>query len=242
MKKPITIIFFALVLTPAAFADNAWLEQVKGDVQIQQKGQAWSLASSGAHVEAGDQIKTGPKASVIVHLQKADVSLYENTEFKVNEYSTAKDGMKAELNLILGHLQARVKKLDDKEKLEVVTPTNVAAVRGTTLDLLTFILNTKNYTRLVMTDGKVKFCTKSGLVCVIVKEGEYATGDADNILGPKTQQDTDNTNTTNPSDAFQDQNGFDQQPDHAQEDPSQFNPPKNDNKGSGGGGGGGGEP
>jgi len=226
MKKLLAVISIMTLVTPQSFAAGAWLEQVKGDVKIQQNKKDWVKASSGVEVHEGDQIKTGPKSTVILSLQKAKVSIYENSDFKLTEYNTKDGNMRTELGLEEGQLEANVQKLLENEKLEIVSPTNVAAVRGTQLFYLAFKLMGRPYTRTVVSEGLVKYCTLNRQTCVMVKEGEYATGDENSIIGPKKQEDEEDLTNT------EDQTGFDQEAAHAQENPEQFNPPSSSDSSS----------
>lgn len=127
--------------------------QVTGEVYVFTAGETYRLAVRvGSHLNAGQMIATGPKASVMLAFsngstvtigENALVSLDEFTQtpfsdmFKMAEAVREPSSSQTRLELVRGELIANVKKLNKEEgsTYEVKTPLGVAGIRGTTFQI-----------------------------------------------------------------------------------------------------------
>jgi len=222
MRK-IIILIVLCVLIPSfgyqAFADSS-LKKVNGTVEIQKVGTSqWVPASKGMAIQAGDRIKTGEKSKAKLELGKATVELGEKTEFGVQNLEANGDQTTTRSELILGRLKAKVAKLKGGSTFEIVTPTSVAAVRGTFFGLWVYLVHGDLFTRLDVKNGIVNFSDLKGGKDVDVHGGQYAVSGKDGIAGPK---DSDDEEDLHEYDAFGDdlggRGGLDQDSFGAQDD------------------------
>lgn len=113
------------------------ISAVTGNVEILRAGKTIP-AKVGQPVEIGDQIKTGPGASVAVMLSdKSHFELGESTQLKIDQHTFGGGHSSTKLGLALGSLRNWVAKLasGNAANYQVHTPNAVAAARGTMYDV-----------------------------------------------------------------------------------------------------------
>lgn len=127
-------------------------------------------ASTSATVYWGDIVNTG-------HLARARVALNDGSILNIGSDSnmtiTQHDAgaQQTELELNYGRVRAKAAKLVKPDaKFEIHTPTGVAGVVGTDW----FMAYELHVTRILVFEGKVKFCTTDGR-CVIVTQGQTSS-------------------------------------------------------------------
>ncbi|MCD4814394.1 FecR family protein [bacterium] len=119
------------------------------------------------HLYEGDKIETG-------ELARAALLLHDGSMIKLNENSTmqleisVKKSKKNRIKLLFGHLWAKVKK--QESNLEIETPSAVAAIKGTMLEILVKQI----ITELIVWDGSVGLRNPQGNVLVGVGQRSSA--------------------------------------------------------------------
>ncbi len=144
-----------------------------GQVELLRSGKTkWIKAQKGMLIFEGDKLKTRELARAAVILDDGSIiRLNENTDlfFKVRQAKK-----KNRIKLLLGHLWAKVKKLDHGQGLEIETPSAVAAIKGTELELKVL---PDGKVRLIVWDGLVDFFNSHGKV--VVRASQESTSEKD---------------------------------------------------------------
>ncbi|NTV52204.1 MAG: FecR domain-containing protein [Candidatus Firestonebacteria bacterium] len=173
------LVMLSLVLGGAAAAVAATSESAAnagvgtltvkiGRVEIQRSGQAvYAPAEKGGLIYEGDKIKTGELARAAILLDDGSlIRLNANSELLVKDKKPGKQ--KSRLQLMLGQLWAKVTKQENS--LEIETPSAVAAIKGTQLEL---IFTPDGKTVLIVWDGLVNLSNALGRL--LVHAGEQGT-------------------------------------------------------------------
>lgn len=129
--------FFLLVLVScvfqSAYADSpAAIKDIQGEVFLQPAGSSsekWNAVTQETAVNDGDSVKTGNGSCVLSYADQADFRLGANTSLTITQQTDTQD-----IHLKLGTLKANVNEGKVIKPFQVVTPTAVAAVRGTEVD------------------------------------------------------------------------------------------------------------
>lgn len=111
---------------------NVVIAFVKGDVAILREG-GQVKASLGEPLTASDTIVTGENGSCEILLGEDGVlKLNKNTSLNINQAIASNDsGKETEVNLQYGKLVTVLKKERKSDSFNIVTPTSIAGVRGT---------------------------------------------------------------------------------------------------------------
>ena len=148
-----------------------------GRVELLRSGKTkWIKAQKGILLFEGDRIKTRELARAAVILDDGSIiRLNENSDllFKVKQAKKQK-----RLKLLMGHLWAKIRKLDRGQELEIETPSAVAAIKGTELELKVL---PDGKVQLVVWDGLVDFFNSHGKV--VVRASQESTSAKDQIPG-----------------------------------------------------------
>lgn len=113
-------------------AQAATIENPQGEVMLHKAGaaaDAWTPVQGSMAVDNGDSVKTMNGTCNLVYGDQATFAVQNNTTLEVNETSESQD-----IGLKLGNIQGKVNKDKVTKPFQVVTPTAVAAVRGTEVD------------------------------------------------------------------------------------------------------------
>ncbi len=229
MKKNTVLLSLSLI-SCLIFTTGAWassgptLKNFKGDVQVLKQGSTtWTAVQEGMALGKGDRIKTGEKSKADIVLGQGTITLNEATEFGIKEYSEEGDQIKSTGELALGKLRAKVEKLQAGSTFEIRTPTAVAAVRGTLVDLWVYLLNGIYFTQLDVKDGVVNLKDIQSGDGTDVPKDESATV-------PSKEEDFGEEEQGPIEDGFQEPEGFDQEPfgsQDADEKPKEAEPDDN---------------
>ena len=123
------LILASAVLFFACRADAAYIDSLRGKVELKKNGSAiWQELSGDekVHLGAGDELRTARASTVVLFMDDGSkVKLAPLSAFKMS----AEDGEKVSLGLFFGRVRSWVKKFS--KKFEVRTPSAVCAVRGT---------------------------------------------------------------------------------------------------------------
>lgn len=127
-------------------AANAEVKVVRGRAEVLKKGQAqWATLSQGARLAEGDQVRTGPGASIEFALPDGSSTLVaENTRYVVTrlQYSAQSRERNFGFHLVAGKVKADVSRVAvqaaraRQANFFVSSPNGVAAVRGTIVIIL----------------------------------------------------------------------------------------------------------
>ncbi|MBI4051706.1 MAG: FecR domain-containing protein [Elusimicrobia bacterium] len=128
---PVPFAFFLLLFIPTSlWAQNksASLSTTEGNVEVQKKGSTeWMGAAAPYELDLGDQIKTGRRGKAqILFRDGSRIELGRSTQFEIENAGTTQ----SVLRLSWGRLRAWITSAKER-RMEVRTPTAVAAVRGT---------------------------------------------------------------------------------------------------------------
>ncbi len=125
-----------------------------GEVQVF-KNNAWGGAEAGAELYQGDRIRTNPGATADIQIGQSVVRVKEKSELALAalfmDRSTGAEN--TSLELAVGTVLAKPRKLVKGESFMVKTPTAVAGVRGT---MFMVESNAAMDTRVEVVDGKVQ--------------------------------------------------------------------------------------
>lgn len=117
-----------------AYRDKATVIKLAGkvDVKIGKKGD-WIPAEEGMKLTRDDSIRTGPDSWADLRIGiVGGVKIKENSEIKLSELSSNPDGTEnIILYMTIGDMLVDVRGLQKGSDFQVITPTTVAAVRGT---------------------------------------------------------------------------------------------------------------
>jgi hypothetical protein len=163
-----------LAAKPAA----AKLTQLSGDVQIADHTTKWQPAQQGAMLHAGQQIKIGHNSSAALRFaDNSELSLQPDTELAFDTVSVYAGGYMTDTRLRLqsGRVEVRANpKGMTNQKLNVITPSAITAVRGTQ-----FMIEAQSDQSLTQTtEGKVELLNSQGKTMVsagygsLVKKGQ----------------------------------------------------------------------
>lgn len=136
------VAIFVFSCISIAFAEDtmriAKVSEFEGNVEIKIASNAWAPASKGAEMKQGDLIRTKANSWAVLDIEGSTVEVKQNSQMKLAELvaDKAKDSQKTLLDLALGEVLIKAKKLDsEKSKFEVKTPTSIVGVRGTTFSV-----------------------------------------------------------------------------------------------------------
>lgn len=132
-----------------------------GPVEVLKRGEnSWNSAQKGMLLFEGDRVKTQAAARAAILLNDGSVTrLNENTDLVLAVRST--ESKKNRMKLLMGNLWARI--LHQDPGLEIETPSAVAAIKGTELELK---VGPTGDSLLIVWDGLVLFLNQKGEVSV----------------------------------------------------------------------------
>ena len=116
----------------------AKVSEFEGTVEMKIASNAWAPAQKGAELKQGDIIRTKANSWAVLDIEGSTVEVKQNSQMKLAELvaDKAKDSQKTLLDLALGEVLIKAKKLDsEKSRFEVKTPTSIVGVRGTTFSV-----------------------------------------------------------------------------------------------------------
>ena len=136
------IALFILGIVPMALAEEtmriAKVSEFEGTVEAKIASNDWAPVQAGTAMKQGDLIRTKANSWAVLDIDGSTVEVKQNSQMKLAELvaDKAKDSQKTLLDLALGEVLIKAKKLDsEKSKFEVKTPTSIVGVRGTTFSV-----------------------------------------------------------------------------------------------------------
>lgn len=195
MKKSATTLVGAavlgLILSGAAWDSKAQgVKTGKAEVRSAGEGARYSTtANVWVPVKKGDKLPEGAtiassSSPVDLSLNDSIVRVQPNTTVRLDKLSggTA-SGVKivdTQLNLVDGRVTANIRKLAAGARYEVKTPNGVAGIRGTKIDVRTYLIDGKRLTIYSVIEGTMDVAetTSTGVRTAVVNTGEsYVVGD-----------------------------------------------------------------
>ncbi|MCB1316133.1 MAG: FecR domain-containing protein [Leptospiraceae bacterium] len=115
---------------PVAFAKT-----VEGQVQVQSSDSSWRALPEGSLIKDGDRIKTGANSRVVIQTRRGIyIRLGANTEAALNDIVAG--NRPGTVNLERGNSWYNIEPNSGNQGFQVITPTAVAAVRGTKFSIV----------------------------------------------------------------------------------------------------------
>jgi len=134
MKKICFSFLFLFTVVSTVTAQQAVVQNVFGDVEVQKAGQStWTPVSLNAALSEGDKISTGYQSSVQLAFEdNSVVTVKPLTQFTIHRFKQDGSKVTTNLNVKIGEIRAKVAKGPDfVTDFSVTTPTGVVSVRGT---------------------------------------------------------------------------------------------------------------
>ncbi len=195
MKKSATTLVGAAVLgfilSGAAWNSSAQgIKSGKAEVRSAGEGARYSTtANVWVPLKKGDKLPEGAtiassSSPVDLSLEGSIVRVQPNTTVRLDKVSggTA-SGVKivdTQLNLVDGRVTANIRKLAAGARYEVKTPNGVAGIRGTKIDIRTYLIDGKRLSIYSVVEGTMDVAetTPSGVKTAVVNAGEsFVVGD-----------------------------------------------------------------
>ena len=138
MRK--VLVLLSLLLLPSALWAQGTLRVSSAIGQVEWRAGSSRtfvpLAASAQSIQAGDELKTGPGASVILTAPDGSYMVVsENSKLTVDDFWSG--NFKSIMNLMLGQVRFYIQKFGGRPNpYSVRTPTALIAVRGTTFDVI----------------------------------------------------------------------------------------------------------
>lgn len=133
MKRTTTLVAIAVALAGTAFAQEATIKAMTGDVEMQAlPAKDFVAAAVGAKLKTGDFISTGYDSTAVLAFEdNSEVQVSAMTQLRIDEFLNKDNRTKTQLFLRVGSVQAKVKHTASiRSDFSVVTPTCTASVRG----------------------------------------------------------------------------------------------------------------
>ena len=195
MKKSATTLVGAavlgLMLSGAAWDSSAQgVKTGKAEVRSAGEGARYSTtANVWVPIKKGDKLPEGAtiassSSPVDLSLDSSIVRVQPNTTVRLDKLSGGMaSGVKivdTQLNLVDGRVTANIRKLAAGARYEVKTPNGVAGIRGTKIDVRTYLIDGKRLTIYTVVEGTMDVAetTSSGVKTAVVNTGEtFVVGD-----------------------------------------------------------------
>ncbi len=169
MKRFLAIALLMAVGT-VVYAQHATLLDIKGKVEVQLPGKAWTEAKNGTKLPPGSMVSTGFKstASLAVMGGEALISLKPLTRLALEELIKSATGSTTSVKLVSGKVKAEVRPgtPENTQTFEVKGPNATASVRGTGIDT--------DGESIVVNHGSVDFVNNYGIGRSVIG-GEFTT-------------------------------------------------------------------
>ncbi len=126
-------VILVLLSFTCSFAAVGRISALSGSVYLKAKAAPkWKVAEKGAAVEVGDKVKTGSDGRASIEIEDGSrLSLGNDSELELTEFTLKKDKRSAVYSLSTGKLRAYVGKFTGKTDVKVKTPTSTSGIKGT---------------------------------------------------------------------------------------------------------------
>lgn len=143
--RSLSIIVLVVGLATIAFAEEvqrkAKIIDIDGEVTVKRLDKDWVMGQKDMLLGEGDIIVTKGDSEVLLnvngHGETATVTVRENSQLMLTELIEDENGVHSTLlELAIGKVLIKAQKLQSgEEKFEVMTPTTIVGVRGTTFEV-----------------------------------------------------------------------------------------------------------
>lgn len=136
MKRLLPVVILLLLVPSLAWSQNyLQVNSLAGKVEIRSGSSKTFQALKVRQVQVGDEIRTGPGASVILTLPDSSYMLVsENSNLVIRDFGTG--GVRSAINVMLGRVRFVIEKVGGRPNpYRVDTPTALIAVRGTIFEV-----------------------------------------------------------------------------------------------------------
>lgn len=185
VMKMLTIFILALIFLPTAFADAekeiAVVIKVNGTAAIKSGEKKWEALKNGRRLHSDDLVKTGKDALVAIVFtdDKSMLKIRANSQFQLKGERTEK-GVAKKLLMMMGQVWSKI--TPKGAGYEMVTPSGVAAVRGTEFYSIVDALKTT----IIGVSGTVELRTSVGSTMVTAnKTGTMEKGKMPVVIDTK---------------------------------------------------------
>ena len=160
MLIPLIFLSIGINVMFAVTRPVAVLNKVVGEVKIDMvTNPGWQAASLGGKLANGDKLETGTASfGSIMFLDRSMIKVRENTKFTVKSKRTVKRELETDINVAVGEMNI---KTTTGSKFKIQTPTSVASVKGTELNLM---VEKDGTTHLTVLEGTVEFMNELGVI------------------------------------------------------------------------------
>jgi len=155
MKRLLPIVLLVLLAPTMAFSQGfLQVSSLTGSAELRPAASNafQALTTTTRQVQVGDQIRTGPGASVVLTLPDSSYMVVsENSDMVIQDFWSG--GIRSTVNLLIGRVRFYINKLGGRPNpYRVQTPTALIAVRGTIFDV---VVDPSLFTEVRCFDGQV---------------------------------------------------------------------------------------
>jgi hypothetical protein len=157
MKKFLPVVFLLLLIPSIGWSQGNFLKvnSRSGKVEIRSSSsKTFQPLTDKVHmVQVGDEIHTGPGASVVLTLpDNSYMVVNENTDLVIKDFWSS-GSLRNVVNVMLGRVRFYIERVGGRPNpYRVETPTALIAVRGTTFDVA---VDASSFTEVICLDGQV---------------------------------------------------------------------------------------
>jgi hypothetical protein len=157
MKKFLPVVLLLILVPSVGWSQQNFLQinSLSGKVEIRPGSSKTFhvLTNSVRQVQVGDEIHTGPGASVVLTLPDSSYMVVsENTDLTIRDFWSG-GSVRNVVNVMLGRVRFYIEKVGGRPNpYRVQTPTALIAVRGTTFDV---DVDASAYTEVICLEGQV---------------------------------------------------------------------------------------
>lgn len=171
MKKA-TIFLISFIMLFASVQPVGVVKLVKGKIDLLRVDKTqWIPTKMGEVLYSGDVLKTSENSrAAILFIDNTQLKINENTSIVLQSEKTGVKNLETSISMAIGEIFAVVTK--QKSNFQVITPTSVASVKGTTFDLL---VSDDGFTTLLVLEGSVELANEMGKMLANAMEKTSST-------------------------------------------------------------------
>jgi hypothetical protein len=156
MKKFLPVVILLLLVPSTGWSQHNVLQvsSLNGKVEIRSASSKnfQPLTNAVRQVQVGDEIHTGPDASVVLELpDKSYMVVSQNSSLVIRDFWSG-GSVRNVVNLMLGRVRFYIEKVGGRAPYRVQTPTALIAVRGTVFEVT---VDASQFTEVLCLEGQV---------------------------------------------------------------------------------------
>ena len=170
MKKTFCIALLLAAMAAGAFAQNAVIREMTGEVELKPAGASSFIpAQAGSEVAKDTVVSTGFRSTAIIAAGSSVITVRPLTRLTLAEIQAASGAENINMNLQSGRVKVEVKPpAGARANFSVQSPSSTASVRGTSFEFDTRSLK--------VTEGTVSFIGSRGMSMAVSAGGESRVG------------------------------------------------------------------